>query len=214
MKIISREEAAACGERFFFDGDECKNGHTAPRTVNEGKCYECLKASWERTRRKKGKKPFQPNTAKRTALQNGDRYFIGSPCPHGHGNIRWAHNGACKSCTEEAARNHPKRSQYAREWKERNPERYRDMMRATKARRRAVVGKYTAEDVQDIKEAQRHKCAVCKNKLADYHVDHITPVAKGGTNDRRNLQLLCPPCNRHKAAKDPIDFMQSRGLLL
>lgn len=40
------------------------------------------------------------------------------------------------------------------------------------------------------------------------------PLARGGTNQRTNLQLLCPPCNLSKSAKDPIDFMQSRGFLL
>ena len=42
----------------------------------------------------------------------------------------------------------------------------------------------------------------------------IKPLARGGTNQRTNLQLLCPPCNLSKSAKDPIDFMQSRGFLL
>ena len=32
--------------------------------------------------------------------------------------------------------------------------------------------------------------------------------------DKANLQLLCPTCNTKKSAKHPIDFMQSRGLLL
>jgi hypothetical protein len=29
-----------------------------------------------------------------------------------------------------------------------------------------------------------------------------------------NVQLLCPPCNLKKHAKDPIQFMQERGFLL
>jgi hypothetical protein len=29
-----------------------------------------------------------------------------------------------------------------------------------------------------------------------------------------NVQLLCATCNLNKNAKDPIDFMQSRGFLL
>lgn len=32
-------------------------------------------------------------------------------------------------------------------------------------------------------------------------IDHITPVAKGGTNDETNLITSCEPCNQGKAAK-------------
>jgi hypothetical protein len=28
------------------------------------------------------------------------------------------------------------------------------------------------------------------------------------------LQLLCRPCNLSKSARDPIEFMQERGMLL
>ena len=33
------------------------------------------------------------------------------------------------------------------------------------------------------------------------HVDHIIPLARGGTNDLVNLQLLCSKCNLKKGAK-------------
>lgn len=32
-------------------------------------------------------------------------------------------------------------------------------------------------------------------------VDHIHPVALGGTNDRGNLQVLCSDCNRRKGSR-------------
>jgi 5-methylcytosine-specific restriction enzyme A len=37
----------------------------------------------------------------------------------------------------------------------------------------------------------------------DLTVDHIIPKARGGTDDRENLQVLCRPCNSTKAAADP-----------
>jgi len=62
---------------------------------------------------------------------------------------------------------------------------------------------------------QRWKCIVCQCGIKNgYHLDHIMPLALGGTNISTNLQLLCPPCNWKKNAKHPVDFMQERGFLL
>lgn len=62
---------------------------------------------------------------------------------------------------------------------------------------------------------QRGKCACCGEPLGNkYHLDHIMPLALGGSNTDDNIQLLRPRCNNQKHAKHPIDFMQSRGLLL
>ncbi|MBU9359553.1 HNH endonuclease [Burkholderia multivorans] len=44
--------------------------------------------------------------------------------------------------------------------------------------------------------------------------DDIEPLARGGSNDIANIQLLCRTCNLSKHARDPVEFMQSRGFLL
>lgn len=33
------------------------------------------------------------------------------------------------------------------------------------------------------------------------HVDHIVPLARGGTDERSNLQALCARCNKSKRDK-------------
>jgi 5-methylcytosine-specific restriction endonuclease McrA len=37
----------------------------------------------------------------------------------------------------------------------------------------------------------------CQERL---EYDHIIPLAAGGSNTERNIQLLCEPCNRKKGA--------------
>lgn len=84
------------------------------------------------------------------------------------------------------------------------------------AKRRGLkTGRLPRGTVQRIGKAQRWRCACCKVGLsAGYHLDHIEPLARGGKHEPKNVQLLCPPCNLRKSAKDPIAFMQERGFLL
>lgn len=44
------------------------------------------------------------------------------------------------------------------------------------------------------------RCAYCNKPLFPdkYHVDHIRPLSRGGSNDLDNLCLACPKCNLSK----------------
>jgi 5-methylcytosine-specific restriction protein A len=46
-----------------------------------------------------------------------------------------------------------------------------------------------------------HLCQVCKAADAR-HVDHITPKAKGGTDDPDNLQAICEACHTVKTDRE------------
>ena len=96
-----------------------------------------------------------------------------------------------------------------------NPELCRAKNANRRARKRNATGSHTAADVAILVVLQKGKCACCKTSIKDgYHVDHIYSLSKNGSNDKLNLQLLCPTCNTSKGAKHPVDFMQCRGFLL
>ena len=62
---------------------------------------------------------------------------------------------------------------------------------------------------------QRGKCPCCKKPLGEvFHLDHILPLARGGSNTDNNIQLLRASCNQQKSAKDPFQFMQEKGFLI
>ncbi|MGI9306110.1 MAG: HNH endonuclease [Gammaproteobacteria bacterium] len=43
-----------------------------------------------------------------------------------------------------------------------------------------------------------YTCRSCHRTGIPLHVDHITPLARGGGNDAGNLQTLCAACNLGK----------------
>lgn len=167
------------------------------------------------------------------------RYFTGRPCPRGHIAERYVSARKCVVCGGEDHANfmkahpeinralhkrwrtrHPqKHIDNARDWQKANPalaRRYKDKNSAMRrAQMHGSPGTYTPEDVADIAHAQRNKCAYCR---ADFqkvkrHTDHIVALSRGGSNDRRNIQLLCSSCNFRKNAKDPLDFARELGRL-
>jgi 5-methylcytosine-specific restriction endonuclease McrA len=51
-------------------------------------------------------------------------------------------------------------------------------------------------------ERDRHQCQSC-GTTQTLTIDHIIPLAKGGSNDVSNLQTLCRSCNAQK--RDRLD---------
>lgn len=55
-------------------------------------------------------------------------------------------------------------------------------------------------------------CALCGIPVTTHdpqlpthaELDHIVPVARGGTDTRDNVQVLCRKCNRRKGTKMPM----------
>lgn len=45
MEIITRQEARQRGDKTYFTGVACKNGHVARRYVQSGTCSACIRAS-------------------------------------------------------------------------------------------------------------------------------------------------------------------------
>lgn len=132
---------------------------------------------------------------------------------------------------KEWIKNHPEKvSQYARTYREKNTlkvserkkkwrERNRERWRLYKLNRRAKLagngGRHTKEQIERLLILQRYKCIYCLTNIGRlYHIDHIRPISKGGSNDISNIQLLCPPCNLKKHNADPIDFSNKQGFLL
>ena len=122
---------------------------------------------------------------------------------------------------KEKMRNSPKlrarQNELSRQYAARHPDRVSRAQRICGARRRKAPGDgWTKEYLAILMTRQRGRCVYCKAAFTEtgYHVDHIVPLARGGLNDRTNIQLTCPNCNRRKTTKLPHEFAREMGMLL
>jgi 5-methylcytosine-specific restriction endonuclease McrA len=121
----------------------------------------------------------------------------------------------------EYDRNKNKAKADAKAWREANPEHaaatkraYRDANRervlvaerAKNARRKGAPGHFTAEDIRRIFVAQDGRCYYCAEPLTRQHVEHKTPIVRGGSNDPSNLAVACPGCNLRKGQMTEAEF--------
>lgn len=113
------------------------------------------------------------------------------------------------------AANPEKRRAYQSAWRKANPEKNRAYLENRRARKLKNGGQLSVDIAGRLYKLQKGKCPCCHEPLGnDYHLDHIMPLALGGTNTDDNIQLLRAGCNVRKCAKHPIEFMQERGFLL
>ena len=182
-----------------FEGKPCKKCLNTTRYESNRSCVECARAY----ERKRYSKMSQEELAR--------RYAYAAEYRKDPENRRIAAERTKKWVSENR--------EYVREWHRRYRKENREKVYAWIRSRRAIKnnapGHHTADDVLAIGERQRWRCAWCGIRCAeDYHVDHVTPLAKGGTNWPDNLCIACPTCNMSKKDKMPHEFAQTMGKLL
>lgn len=84
-----------------------------------------------------------------------------------------------------------------------------------RARKKAIPGKHTVQDIQSQHERQNGACYYCGKKVGKiYQVDHIIPITReGSTNDPSNLVIACPHCNKSKGNKFLHEWIKGGRLL-
>ena len=113
---------------------------------------------------------------------------------------------ARKKSSDWYEKHRDERRAYAIQYQKDNLEKTR--LRNSARKSKSTIGKCaTRLQKQCLLQAQKYKCTSCSATITgtnrDAHVDHIMPLALGGSNDLANLQWLCQPCSSMKSDKHP-----------
>lgn len=106
-------------------------------------------------------------------------------------------------------------------------EKQRTYNRNRRARKKAVKGNYTPQQIQQLLESQKYRCyyAACghekfevRNGRYVYEIEHTYPLSRAvGTdipaNDIGYIVLACPSCNDSKGTKLPHEWPEGGRLL-
>lgn len=195
-------EARTIGSNYYFNKKPCKNGHISKRYVISRTCFECKK---EKQIKSRADNPVLWMAYNKKANLSARRK---------KSKAEWREKNRDKinqQNREWHANNPEKAAAKIKKWRSKNQESCRTYSRNRKALIKNAAGKHTKDDVLAIYEKQNKKCPVCNAcLLSGYHVDHIVPLSKGGSNDAKNLQLLCAPCNQSKSNKDFAEWLLQR----
>jgi 5-methylcytosine-specific restriction endonuclease McrA len=211
LEIVSRQQARAWGQQFYFTGEPCLRGHIAQRYVSDGSCVTCAVAradKWQRAnpeacrardKRHREKYPEQAPARQARWLQNPDNLNKKRATYR-----RWRSNNV--EFAREASREwRDANLEYDRErtrkyWRD-NPEKARAGVRRRRALLAGAAGSHTVEEILALLDEQSGICVgpgCGAGIMESWTIDHKVPLTRGGSDDAGNLQLLCHPCNCSK----------------
>lgn len=239
FRVISRQEALARGDRFYFTGKPCPRGHVCQRYTCSWACELCTRkpqlTKAQKLRRKLRAREYNQKNAARLSAQKSARWHSdpglrrrrrlycsrwyrrnrAAQLQYRHRyyreHIEWFKEYARRSDVRAKViarvlqwqrENKAKANAKSLRWKRANPAKILAAQRLRRAGKLGANGHYSAEQLRDLLERQKFRCANphCRADLKRHRrqLDHRRPLSRGGSNWIRNLQWLCTPCNRKK----------------
>jgi 5-methylcytosine-specific restriction endonuclease McrA len=99
------------------------------------------------------------------------------------------------------------------EYRKKNPEKCRIWKHNRRAKLKENGGTFTFRELNEQFERQEGFCYYCGELLyksfdSSVHIDHKTPISRGGSNNISNIALACSACNQKKFTKTAEEFME------
>ncbi len=180
------------------------------------KCGETKPATTEYFRASKGRYGLRAQCKACGAEQERNRYAANKGREQERSRAYYAANKERKISRERAryATNRERETSRSRAYDAAHPEIGRARFQRRRVRELAAQGAHTPQDIKDQYKRQKGCCYWCGVKVGrTYHVDHIVPLARGGTNWPENIVIACPTCNLSKKDKLPHEWPEGGRLL-
>jgi 5-methylcytosine-specific restriction endonuclease McrA len=223
LHIIKRSAAKAAGLSHYVSHNLCPRSHFSERRPDNGGCLECAFIWQQENKDSEKDRKAKMYAENRDKIRKQHREYYEENKDHLKAKVASYKKDNPEKVSAWAAIRYIKHKErilgVSSAWKSRNP----IARRAHCQKRRAICegadGSFNAREISDLLLRQRGKCAICTKKLKTeghekFHIDHIQPISKGGSNWITNIQLACQPCNLKKSAKDPFEFAKQNGRLL
>lgn len=210
----NRMLALELGLKTYRSDKSCPRSHDSHRFVSSGNCIECSKASfrnWHANNRDRS-----INKSKKWRENNYDRHLAYARV---QASIYYAENRDAALQYAKKYRsiddNRKKCIERARDWGILHPDRMKEHGKIAAGKRRTrktgAGGRFNRADILKLFDSQGGKCAYFKVCGSDFRhtkfeIDHMLPVARGGSSWPWNLQLLCRSCNGRKSARLKCEF--------
>jgi 5-methylcytosine-specific restriction endonuclease McrA len=91
--------------------------------------------------------------------------------------------------------------EYNKQWKKENADKVCLQGQKRRASKRGSGGTITAKEWRELQNKYDNKCLCCGKTGGKLTLDHVVPLALGGTHTIDNAQPLCSLCNSKKGAK-------------
>jgi hypothetical protein len=156
----TRTEAKAAGAKYYFTGEPCKHGHTAPRKT-KGACVECLKVEWE-----------QGNTTRAEYFRQYNKSDAGEEAKQ-----RYYEKNRAHVIARAQARPTAEKQAYKSKYKQNNPDLCKTLTSFRRRRFRDATPPWLTRK-QKLEIRQLYQIAITMSKTTGerYVVDHIVPL--------------------------------------
>jgi hypothetical protein len=184
----TRAEAKATGAKYYFTGEPCKHGHTAPRKT-KGSCVECLKTEWAQ------------------ALETRAEYFKEYNKSEAGQKAKKGYYERNKDAVVAAAQARPDEAKnaYKKKYKQANPDLYRELVSLRRRRFRDATPKWLSpEQRMEIRLKYRLAIELSRATGIRHAVDHEVPIQGEkvcGLHVPWNLRVITQDENLKKSNK-------------